>query len=198
MNKTPDQIRPATVPVKRTALSNGLLGLALGAVVFGGSWALLHPEQARAYPGYVSCSHKASGKARAGMSAKAAAARQVALLRYALLRYGNEGHRFDADIVRQGWYPAGERSPATWVRANAAGAPVYSQSALWVIRWPLLLSAALALAGSVWGCIVDARYRSSILSGVPLDGSVIGTVAQYNKEIKGDGMKYAVKAWRDR
>jgi|GEM_PF-6293946 len=198
MERTPDQIRRATVPVKRTAFTNLLLGFVLGAVVFGGSWSLLHPDQARAYPAYVACSRKASAKTKPGLSDKAAAARQVALLRYGLLRFGNQGHRFDAAILSQRWYPAGERSPAAWVRANAAVPPIYSQSAIRVIRWPLCLSAALALAGFVWGCVVASRYRSSIISGVPLDGSVIATVAQYNKEIKGDGMKYAVKAWRDR
>jgi hypothetical protein len=32
----------------------------------------------------------------------------------------------------------------------------------------------------------------------PFNGSVVATVDEYNKEVKGDGMRYAVKAWKDR
>ena len=41
-------------------------------------------------------------------------------LRYNLLRFGNEDHRFDAEIVRRGWYPKGENGRA-WVFYNGGG-----------------------------------------------------------------------------
>ena len=34
--------------------------------------------------------------------------------------------------------------------------------------------------------------------GIPFDGSLVSTVDEYNREVNGDGMKYAVKAWKDR
>ena len=45
--KTPDQIRRETVPVKHTGLLYALLGGVLGAAVWFGSWSLLHQEQVR-------------------------------------------------------------------------------------------------------------------------------------------------------
>jgi hypothetical protein len=33
---------------------------------------------------------------------------------------------------------------------------------------------------------------------LPFDGSTVTTIDAYNKAVKGDGMKYAVQAWKDR
>jgi len=57
--KTPDQIRQQTVPVKHNGLIYGFLGGLLGAVVWFGGWALLHQEQVRRYPEYCSNAIKA-------------------------------------------------------------------------------------------------------------------------------------------
>jgi hypothetical protein len=197
--KTPDQIRRDTVPVKHNGLIYGFLGGLLGAVVWFGGWGLLHLEQVRRYPEY--CVHAirssvgelslfgARPKREAGMSAEE--------LRYALLRYGNVDHGFDAEIIRHGWYPR-EASPASWVYYNGAVKPIYSESPALVFRWPLTLTLLTFLTALIWGLVTDYRYRSSIIAGVPFDGSVVTTVDEYNQEVQGDGMKYAVKAWKDR
>jgi hypothetical protein len=67
-----------------------------------------------------------------------------------------------------------------------------------VFKWPLSLTLLTLLGGAIWGLIADHRYRASIIAGLPFDGSVVTTVDEYNKEVKGDGIRYAVKAWKDR
>ena len=54
MEKTPDQIRRETVPVKHSGLIYGFLGAVLGAAVWFGGWGLLHREQVKRYPEYCS------------------------------------------------------------------------------------------------------------------------------------------------
>ena len=67
-----------------------------------------------------------------------------------------------------------------------------------VFKWPLTLTL-LGLIGSfVWGVVADYRYRSAIIAGVPFDGSIVATVDEYEKQVKGDGMAYAMKPWKDR
>ena len=118
-------------------------------------------------------------------------------LRYALLRYGNEDHRYDAEIIRHGWYPK-EASPTSWVFYNGNVKPIYSDSPAMVFKWPLTLTLLTFLGCLIWGLVADYRIARSSLPGIPFDGSVVATVDEYNKEVKGDGMQYAVKAWKDR
>lgn len=118
-------------------------------------------------------------------------------LRYALLRYGNQDHRYDAEIIRHGWYPRDAR-PRSWVFYYGAVKPVYSDSPALVFKKPLALTLLIFLATLVCGLVADYRYRSSIIAGVPFDGSLVTTIHRYNQEVKGDGMRYAVKEWRDR
>jgi hypothetical protein len=67
-----------------------------------------------------------------------------------------------------------------------------------VFKWPVTLTLFTFLTGLIWGLVADYRYRSSIIAGLPFDGSIVATVDEYNKEAKGDGMRYAVKPWKDR
>jgi hypothetical protein len=76
--------------------------------------------------------------------------------------------------------------------------PIYSDSPALVFKWPLTLTLLTFLTALIWGLVADYRYRSSIIAGVPFDGSVVTTVDDYNQEVKGDGMRYAVKPWKDR
>lgn len=197
--RTPDQIRRDMVPVKHNGLIYGLLGGLLGAVVWFAGWGVMHQEQVRRYPEY--CAHYiratvgelslfgARPKRKAGMSAEQ--------LRYCLLRYGNADHRFDAEIIRHGWYPR-EASPATWVYYNGAVKPIYSDPPALVFKWPFTLTLLTILTALARGLVADYRYRSSIIVGVPFDGSIVTTVHEYNQEVRGDGMKYSVKPWKDR
>jgi hypothetical protein len=196
--KTPDQIRRATVPAKHYWLIYGLLGSFAGTALCFGGWGLTHIEQVTRYPQYCqvafqstvgSCSRFPAKRRKPGMSA--------AQLRYDLLRYGNEDHGYDAEIVQHGWYPRGE-SPAPWVYEHGAVKAIYSDGALLVWKWPVTLSLFTFLVSLVWGIVADYRYRSSIIAGVPLDGSLVATVDEYNAETRGDGMAYAVKSWKDR
>jgi len=196
--KTPDQIRRETVPAKYYGLIFGFLGGLAGALIWFGGWGLLHKEQARRYPEYVRHAVRAemeglalfgSPKRRDGLSAEA--------LRYLLLRYGNQDHRFDAEIIRHGWYPRGA-NPKMWVFSNGNVKPVYSDDPSLVFKWPLTLTAFTLLTCLVWGLVKDYRNRAAIISGVPFDGSLVSTVDEYNTEVQGDGMSYVVKPWRDR
>jgi hypothetical protein len=189
MEKTPDQIRRETVPVKHSGFLCLLLGAVVGAAVWFGGWGLLHQEQARHFRFYISCSH---------FGHKQKAAKSGDRLTCALLRYGNTNHMFDGEILRHGWYPKGEANPARWVYSHAAVSAVYQDSAFIVVKWPLRLTLLTALAGLIWGLVSDSRYRSRLIAGIPFEGAVIATVAQYTKQVKGDGMKYAVKPWKDR
>lgn len=183
--KTPDQIRIAAVPVKHSGLINGFVALVLGGAVTFAPWALLHPERARFYRQYVSASvHSGNGLFRA----RKASVRHAALLRYALLRYGNQHHIFDAALTQSG---AG-------AFASKEIAPVYSESPLRTVAFPLSVTLGMCLAGAIWGRASDGRRHRALIAGVPFDGSIIATVADYNKEVQGDGMKYAVRPWRDR
>jgi hypothetical protein len=195
--KTPDQIRRETVPVKHTGLVYGFLGSLLGTVVWFGGWAALHPEQVRRYPNYCAAAIKASTGPLFGRSPKRAPGMSADQLRYALLRFGNEDHRYDAEIIRHGWYPR-EASAAVWVRERGAVKAVYLDGATMVFKWPLTLTLLTALAALIWGLIADYRYRSKIIAGLPFDGSIVATVNQYNAEVKGDGMRYRVEPWKDR
>ena len=118
-------------------------------------------------------------------------------LRYALLRYGNLDHRFDGEIIRHGWYPKNAK-PGPWVFHYGAVKPVYSDSPALVFKWPLTLTLLTFLAALIWGLVLDYRYRSALIAGIPFEGSVVATVDEYNRETKGDGMKYVVKPWKDR
>jgi len=196
--QTPDQIRQQTVPAKHNGLVYGFLGGLLGAVVWFGGWALLHQDQVRRYPEYCSHAIKASmgtislfgsQKHEAGMSAEQ--------LRYALLRYGNRDHAYDAEIIRRGWYPKGA-SPKSWVFYYGNVRPIYSESPAMVFKWPTSLTLLTFLGCLAAGVMSDSRYRAAIIAGLQFDGSMVTTVDEYNKEVKGDGMRYAVKAWRDR
>jgi hypothetical protein len=197
--KTPDQIRRNTVPVKHNGLLYGFLGGLLGTVLWFGGWGLLHQKQVRRYPEYCVYAVRSSvGELSLfGATPKREAGMRAEQLRYALLRYGNVDHGLDAEIIRHGWYPRGA-SPASWVYYYGAVKPIYSDSPALVFKWPLTLTLLTFLTASIWGLVADYRYRSSIIGGVPFDGSVVTTVDKYNQEVKGDGMKYAVKAWRDR
>ena len=115
-----------------------------------------------------------------------------------MLRFGNEDHRYDAEILRRGWYPKEEKTPVVWIFYNGAVKPIYSDSAAMVWKWPLTLTLFTFLAGLIWGLVADHRYRTRVISGLPFDGSIVATVDEYNREVKGDGMKYAVKPWKDR
>jgi hypothetical protein len=118
-------------------------------------------------------------------------------LRYNLLRFGNEDHRFDTEIIRRGWYPKGENG-RVWVFYHGAVKRVYGDGATMVFKWPLTLTLFTFLGALIYGLVADYRYRSAIIAGVPFDGSIVTTVDEYNKEVKGDGMKYAVTQWKDR
>jgi hypothetical protein len=98
----------------------------------------------------------------------------------------------------RGWYPKRAKSPVPWVYYNGAVKPIFSDSAALVFKWPITLSLLTFLTALIWGLVADYRYRSRIIAGVPFDGSIVATVAEYNKEAKGDGMKYAVTPWKDR
>ena len=197
--KTPDQIRRETVPVKHTGLIYGFLGGVLGSVVWFGGWSALHLEQVRRYPEYCVHAIKAHTGTLSlfGAKPKAAPGMSVEQLRYALLRYGNVDHRYDAEIIRHGWYPK-EASPSAWVHDKGAVAPVYFDSPSMVFKWPFTLTLITFLGALIWGLVADYRYRSSIIAGLQFDGSVVTTVDEYNREVKGDGMRYAVKPWKDR
>jgi hypothetical protein len=195
MEKTPDQIRRATVPVKHNAVFNALLGLLVGAAVWFGGWALLHPKQAHSYKTYAKLARAIRPRKA---TAKPQPDRAESILRYALLRYGNENHQFDRELLRQGWYPKGS-NPAKWVYAHGAIASTFEgQSPMQVIAWPLGLTLVTFLVALIWGCVEDARYKTALIVGVPLDGAIVANVDDYNKEVKGDGMRYSVKPWRDR
>jgi hypothetical protein len=193
--KTPDQIRRQTVPVKHSGLIYGFLGGLIGASLWFGGWALLHQDQVRRYPEFFTTYIKAESERFSlfGPPRSRAHGMSADRLRYALLRYGNTDHRFDAEIIRRGWYPK-HVSPAPWVFENGAVAPVYSDSPVMVFKWPVTLSLFTFLAALIWGLVEDYRYRSSIIAGIPFDGSAVATVPDYNREVKGDGMKYRVRA----
>jgi hypothetical protein len=84
------------------------------------------------------------------------------------------------------------------VYENGAIKPIYSDSPAMVFKWPLTLSLLTFLTAMIWGLVTDYRYRSAIIAGIPFDGSVVANVAEYNKEVQGDGMRYRVKPWKDR
>jgi hypothetical protein len=195
--KTPDQIRRETVPNKHYGLTYGFLGGLLGAVLCFGGWGAFHQEQVRRYPDYAGYAIQSEmsgfllfgGKQKPGMSTDQ--------LRYALLRFGNQDHHYDAEILRHGWYPKGQNGTA-WVFYHGAVRPIYSDGAAFVFKWPLTLTLLTFLGSLIWGLVADYRYRSRIIAGVPFDGSIVTTVDEYNKEVQGDGMKYAVSRWKDR
>ncbi len=197
-NKTPDRIRRETVPYRHNGLVYGFLGGLLGAMLWFGGWSLLHQEQVRRYPEYCTHAIKAS---RGGFSIFGPPRRQIGMsaeqVRYALLRFGNQGHQYDAEILRHGWYPKGS-SPQAWVFYYGNVRPIYSESPAMVFKWPLTLTLLTTLGCLIWGLVADYKYRSSVIAGIPFDGSVVATVDKYNREIDGDGMTYTVKPWKDR
>jgi hypothetical protein len=195
--KTPDQIRRETVPVRHTGLIYGSLGGLVGAVMWFGGWSLLHEEQVRRYPDYCTHAIRAGAEQLSLFGSKPAAGMSAEQLRYALLRYGNLDHRYDAEIIRHGWYPRAS-SPRPWVHDEGAVKPVYSDGAAMVFKWPLTLTLFTCLAALICGLVADYRYRSSIIAGLQFDGSMVATVEEYNRNVKGDGMRYAVKPWKDR
>ena len=194
--KTPDQIRRDTTPQKHYALTYGFVGGLLGAVLTFGGWGLFHQEQLKRYPAYAGYALRSEfggfslfTKPKPGMSDDR--------LRYSLLRFGNEDHRYDAEIVRRGWYPVGENGRA-WVFYNGAVKAVYSDGALMVFQLPVCLTLLICIGAFVYGLVADFKYRSAIIAGIPLDGSIVATVGEYQKEVKGDGMAYVVDPWKDR
>jgi hypothetical protein len=195
--KTPEQIRRETVPRKHYALTFGLLGLLGGSVLSYGAWALFHQKQAKMYPQYLSNAIRSSmGGSLVGTPPRhASAGLTPSQLRYELLRYGNLDHRYDAEIIRHGWYPR-DADPIPWAFTHAGITALYEgKSATDVLKWPTLLTAfSLVVAGFV-GIALDQRYRQRIIDGVQLDGSIIASVDEYNKEVKGDGMRYRVGHW---
>ena len=199
--KTPDQIRRETVPVKHTGLIYGFLGGVFCVGLWFGGWGLFHQEQVRRYPEYVVSSVKANTNGLSfsffGRRPSPERGMNADQLRYALMRYGNLDHVFDAEIIRHGWYPRGAH-PTRWVHENGGVRPLYADSPVTIFKWPLTVSLLTFLGALIWGMIADYRYRCSIIAGVPFDGSVVATVSDYKKEVKGDGMKYRVKAWSDR
>jgi hypothetical protein len=195
--KTPDQIRRETIPVKHNGLVYGFLGGLLGTLVWFGGWGFLHQEQVKRYPEYAASALESSFGSISLFGSKPKASMSAEHLRYALLRFGNEEHRYDSEIIRRGWYPKGENASA-WVYYNGAIKPVYTDGPMLVFKWPLTLTMFTLLASLIWGLVADHRYRSSIIAGVPFDGSIVATVDEYNQEVKGDGMRYAVKPWKDR
>ena len=198
-DKTPDQIRRETVPVKHNGLVYGFLGGVLGATLCFGGWGLFHPEQVRRFPEYCAYAIKAKmgGLSLFGATPKRNTGMSAAQLRFGLMRFGNEDHRYDREIIRHGWYPK-EASPVSWVYEKGAVQPIYSDSPALVFKWPMTLSLFTFLGALVWGLAVDSKYRAAIIAGIPFDGSVVTTVRAYNAEVKGDGMGYAVKPWKDR
>lgn len=196
--KTPDQIRRDTVPAKHYWLIYGLLGGALGTALWFGGWGFTHIEQLERYPLYCQVAWQST---LAKLSLFPAKNRphgiSAAQLRYNLLRFGNQDHTYDAEIIQHGWYPRGE-SPVPWVYQHGALKPVYADGALMVCKWPATLSLFTFLVALLWGMVADYRYRSTIIAGVPFDGSILATVEEYNWETRGDGMAYAVKPWKDR
>ena len=119
--KTPDQIRRETVPKKYYGLTYGFLGGLLGAVLSFGIWGFFHQEQVRRYPDYARYALRSE---LSGFSLFPTATKPGMTddqLRYNLLRFGNEGHRYDAEIVRRGWYPrprTGECGSSTTARSS--------------------------------------------------------------------------------
>lgn len=199
MEQTPDQIRRATVPAHHHGIIYGSLFTAMGIVIWFGGWAALHQDQVRSYPDYCTYAIKASmtGMTLFGAPPKREPGMSSERLRYNLLRYGNLDHRFDLEIIRHGWYPR-EASPAVWVREQGSVPPLYSEDASMVFKWPFMLTLLTGIVALMWGMISDYKYRSSIISGMQLEGSVIATVKEYNREVKGDGMCYRVAPWSDR
>jgi len=196
--KTPDQIRRETVPTKHSGLLYGFLGGLAGAVVWFGGWGFCHQEEVKRYPEYCSAAIQSSVGDLSFFPKKRETGMSAAQLRYNLLRFGNEDHRFDAEILRRGWYPKREKSPVPWVYENGAVKPVFSDPAALVWKWPITLTLFTLLATLILGLVVDYRYRSRVIAGVPFDGSIVATVDEYNQAVKGDGMKYAVTPWKDR
>jgi hypothetical protein len=105
--KTPDQIRRDTIPNKHYAITYGFVGGLLGAVLSFGTWGFFHQEQVRRYPDYAgyAVQTEMGGFSLFGSNPKPGMSKDQ--LRYNLLRFGNEDHKFDAEIVRCGWYPKG-------------------------------------------------------------------------------------------
>ncbi len=198
--KTPDQIRRETVPTTHRALLCALAGVALGTLVWGGGWALFHREQLRRYPAYFTLALRvnSAGLHFGNTPARQAAGMTAEQLRYALLRWGNRDHRFDAEIIRHGWYPR-EAAPREWVADRGAVPSVYGGAgAAGVFAWPFALTALTTLLAGMWGLAADYRYRNEIVAGRQFDGSIVATVDEYNREVKGDGMRYRVGQWSDR
>ena len=149
--KTPDQIRRQTVPARHHGMIYGFLGGLVGAVFYFGGWGLFHQEQLRRYPEY--CVHAirahvgaisllAPRKQESGLSAEQ--------LRYALLRYGNVDHRYDAEIIRHGWYPR-EASPKSWVFSYGNVKPIYRDSPAMIFKWPMSMTLLTLLAARFGG-----------------------------------------------
>lgn len=198
--KTPDQIRRETVPVKHTGLIYGLLGGLLGSCLWFGGWAALHREQVSRYPEYCRHAFRANTESMSLFAAKPKSQSGMSpeQLRYALLRYGNVDHRYDAEIVRHGWYPKGA-SPQSWVWYYGGVNSLYNGAdPISLFKWPFALTAFTFFAALTGGLVADYRYRASIITGLQFDGSIVATVDQYNKETKGEGMRYRVKPWADR
>jgi hypothetical protein len=119
-------------------------------------------------------------------------------LRYRLLRYGNEDHRLDRQILHHGWFPKGV-NPRVWVYRHGSLRPVYSQPATTVLAWPIALTLLSAIGCFIWGARKDYQWQEQLVgSGVHLDGTVVATVDEYNQEVKGDGMIYGVYEWSER
>lgn len=200
--RTPDQIRRETVPFSHTGLIYGILGGAVLAMLTFCVWGLFHIPQIKHYPeffasGLRSAAGKYSPFRPSGFTRGIRACMTADELRYSLLRYGNIEHRLDADIICLGWYPKGA-NPRTWVVQHGAIEPLYSDSPLMIFSWPLTLSLFAFLSCGIAGLMSDYRYRQKVIAGIPFDGTIVATVEEYNREVKGAGMRYGVYPWQDR
>lgn len=196
-HKTPDQIRRETVPLKHYGITYAFLGLFGGALLWFGGWALFHQEQVRRYPAFVRAAFEMETGSFSLLPKPKSASLSSAALRYALLRHGNQDHRFDAEILRHGWYPR-ETDAATWLARYGAIPPVFAGNPLEVLQFPFVLTLVTTGLAAVFGIVQDFRYKRHLVAGIPFEGARVVTVEEYNAETQGDGMGYAVQPWKDR
>lgn len=185
LSKSSSQIRKETVLHKHYGLTFGLLGLMFSGILFFGLFATFHVKQLMQYPDYIA------------YSISGLAGKKSDLLRYRLMRYGNENHQYDQQIIAQRWYPRGEM-PTMWVRSHGGIAPIYTTNPILFWTWPFTATLLFTIGSFVYGMVRDYRYHRELANGIPMEGSVLATVDDYNAEVSGNGMKYAVKEWSDR
>ncbi len=196
-HKTPDQIRRETVPLKHYGITYAFLGLFGGAVLWFGGWELFHQQQVKRYPAYVQAAVQAEAGSFSLLPRQKRPGLSACQLRYALLRHGNQEHRYDAEIIRHGWYPRGA-DPNAWLARYGAVEPVFNGNPLEVLQVPFILMLITTAFAAVYGIVQDLRYKNRLVSGIQFEGAQVATVDEYNAETKGDGMGYVVQPWKDR